>query len=296
MTTGQHSNSSLARTLRIAGMMALAALSGCATTFRGSPEPVTDRAADLASLRKQFEPSAMDACLSSQTEDCRSTIVRARKAAEDIRFYEFEERVFYEGRTTGFAATVSTLGLTTASAATSGTVAKVFAGLAAMITGTREAYDKEVLAEKTLQAIFTTMRANRTTIELRIRANLLKPLAQYRLEDAIGDLEAYRRAGTVQGALDTVTEAAGARARQADQELQEKFGFKPDAAAQKLRLVICGAGSAHCSSLNTAEVARMKQDCWPKANVPANTLVIDFMLQDSFAIQRSQVGACMVPN
>jgi hypothetical protein len=270
-------------------------LAGCSTTFRGAPEPVSDRAADLASLRKQFEPAAMDSCLSTQTDDCRSKIVRARKAAEDIRFYEFEERVFYEGRTSGFAATVSTLGLTTASAATSGTAAKILAGLAAMITGTREAYEKEVLAEKTLQAIFTTMRGNRATAELRIRTGLLKPVAQYRLEDAIGDLEAYRRAGTVQAALDTVTVAASVNAQQAEQALQETFSFKPDAAALKLKLAICG-GDAGCSSLNAGEVARMKRDCWPKASVPASTLLTDFMLQDAFAIQRSQVGACMVTN
>lgn len=270
-------------------------LTGCGTTFRGAPEPVSDRAADLASLRRQFEPTAMDGCLSNQTDDCRSKIVRARKAAEDIRFYEFEERVFYEGRTSGFAATVSTLGLTTASAATSGTAAKFLAGLAAMITGTREAYEKEVLAEKTLQAIFTTMRGNRAAVELRLRTGLLKPVAQYRLEDAMGDLEAYRRAGTVTAALDTVTAAAGVNAQQAEQALQETFSFRPDASALKLKLAICG-GDAGCSSLNAGEVARMKRDCWPKANVPATTLLTDFMLQDTFAVQRSQVGACMVAN
>ena len=278
---------------KVCALSLLMAVAGCGAIFRGVPEPASNRAADLSALQKQFAATSLDSCLATQTDDCRSKLVRARKAAEDIRFYEFEERVFQEGRSTGFAATVSTLGLTTASAATSGTIAKVLAGLAALVTGTREAYEKEVLAEKTLQVLFTTMRGNRATAELRIRTGLLRPVAQYRLEDAMGDLETYRRAGTVQGALDSVTEVASVKANQAEQALQETFSFKPDASALQLKLLICG-GEASCNSLNLGEVARMKRDCWPKASVPTGTLLIDFMLQDAFAIQRSQVGACMV--
>lgn len=277
--------------------ISLALLAGCSTTFRGTPDAVSDREADVQALRQQFTSGEVSTCLAAQTDACRNRIIRARKAAEDIRFYEFEEKVFQEGRATGFAATVGTLGLTTASAATTGTIAKVLAGLAALVTGTREAYDKEVLAEKTLQALFAAMRANRAAAELRIRSGLQQPVSAYSLEDGMGDVEAYRRAGTVQAALDTVTETASVKAKESEQELKglkERVSFRLDDAAKRLRLVLCGTGS--CAEMNEIEVARMKRDCWPKAKVPEATRTSDFMLQDVFAAMRSEVGACMAPN
>lgn len=283
---------------RLLGLLLLTSLLGaCSTTFRGSPEPVTDRAADLAALQRTLTSAAIAACLDKPDEACRGRIVRSRKAAEDIRYFEFEERVFREGRTVGFFATLSTLGLTTASAATSGGAAKATAGLAALITGTRESYEKEVLAEKTLQALMTAMRGNRANMELRIRNGLARPATVYPLEDALGDLEAYRRAGTLQGALDTVTESASTKTQEAEKNLgtlREDISFRLDNAAQRLKLVICGSDS-NCMRLNDAEVARMKRDCWPKAKVPEGTLIVDFMLQEAFANKRSEVSDCLVP-
>lgn len=285
----------------MAALLVLAfVLTGCGTTFRGRPDPVGDRETDLAALQKQFAPAAVQSCLATPTDDCRSKVVRARKAAEDIRFYEFEERVFHEGRTTGFAATVSTMGLTTAAAATSGTIAKVFAGLAAMITGTREAYEKEILAEKTLQALFTAMRGDRATVELRIRAGLLRSAEDYALEDGLADLEAYRRAGTVQSALATVTEVTAAKTQRSEQdlrELKEQISFRQfDAAALKLRTLICDAPASVCSRLSVEPLNRMRHACWPQARVPADTRIIDFIGQPAFAAERRAVLACMAAN
>ena len=270
----------------------LGALSGCSTTFQGVPEPATDRAADLVALQKRNTATLVDTCLETPTVDCRNKIIRARRAAEDIRFYQFEEGVFAEGRKVGFFGTLATLGLTTASAVSSGGSAQVMAGLAALITGTRETYSKEVLAEKTITALFTAMRANRTTIELAIRSDLLMPIEQYSLEEGMAQIEAYRRAGTVHGALDTVQEVVGAKAQQAEAKLQERFSYKPDPQAQKLRVLLCGT-SPKCSTLNPEHVSKMKTECWPKVGVEPATLMLDFMLQESFARQRAATATCL---
>ena len=266
--------------------------SGCSTTFKGVPEPATDRAADLAALQKRNTAQLIDGCLEKPTVTCRNSIIRSRKAAEDIRFFQFEEGVFAEGRKVGFFSTLATLGLTTASAVSSGGSAQVMAGLAALITGTRETYSKEVLAEKTITALFTAMRANRATIELAIRSELLVPIEQFSPEDGMAKIELYRRAGTVHGALDSVQEIVGVKARDAEAKLQETFSYKPDLQAQKLRVLLCGT-SPKCTSLNSDAIATMKKDCWTKVGVEPSTLILDFILQESFARQRAATASCL---
>jgi hypothetical protein len=273
-------------------LLALAALLAGCSTFEGVPLPASDRASDLVSLQKRNTAALVDSCLETPTVDCRNRIIRARKAAEDIRFHEFEEGVIAEGRTVGFFATLATLGLTTASAASSGGSAQVMAGLAALITGTRETYSKEVLAEKTVNALFTAMRANRATVELSIRSDLLRPIAEFSLEDGLASLQAYRRAGTVHGALDSVQEVVAVKAQQAEARLLDTFSYKPDPQAQKLRILLCGT-SPDCRSLNADAVATMKADCWTRVGVDPSTLILDFMLQESFARQRAATAACL---
>lgn len=270
----------------------LVVASGCSTTFKGVPEPANDRSADLAALQKRNTAQLIDSCLESPTVVCRNSIIRSRKAAEDVRFLEFEESVFVEGRKVGFFSTLATLGLTTASAVSSGGSSQAMAGLAALITGTRETYSKEVLAEKTITTLFTTMRANRATIELAIRSDLLSPIGDFSLEDGMAQIELYRRAGTVHGALDSVQETVGVKARDAEAKLQERFSYKLDVQAQKLKIFICGA-SPKCTTPNADAIAKMKEDCWSTVGVAPATRILDFVLQESFARQRALTASCL---
>lgn len=282
----------LAAIARVMLPAVLAVASGCSTTFKGVPEPATDRIADLAALQRRNTAQLVDSCLTAPTVVCRNSIIRSRKAAEDIRFFQFEESVFVEGRKFGFFSTLATLGLTTASAVSSGGSAQAMAGLAALITGTRETYSKEVLAEKTITALFTTMRANRTTIELAIRSELLAPIEEFSPEDGMAQIELYRRAGTMHGALDSVQEIVGVKARDAEAKLQERFSYKLDVQAQKLKVLLCGA-SPKCTTLNSEAIAKMKADCWTTVGVEPSTRIVDFVLQESFARQRALTASCL---
>ena len=73
--------------------------------------------------------------------------------AIDLRFSQFEEDLFRQTRESGFAATLATLGLTTSAAFVGGGASQVLSGIAAFIIGGREAFQKEVLAERTLVLI-----------------------------------------------------------------------------------------------------------------------------------------------
>lgn len=278
------------RLCRLLVVALLIGLGGCAA-FKGYPERVTDPEADLKGLESQLNASAIGKCLASPSVTCRDEIVSARMYATDIRFSQFEESLFKGTREAGFSATLGTLGLTTAAAASTGGLAQTLSGLSAFIIGGREAFQKEVLSERTVIAIHTAMRSRRAEMALRLRSGMTQPLASYPLASALSDLNEYYHAGTVLGALVGITESVGVAAKQAEAELSVRFSFRPDDATEKLKLMICGAAD-QCSSPNTGAVDRMKK-CWPRAGVPADTLIVEFLGQPKFARERVTVLACM---
>jgi hypothetical protein len=265
-------------------------LSGCAA-FSGYPERATDPRKDLDRLESHIGAEAITACLTNPTVPCRNKLIAARMHATDIQFSEFEERLFRQTREAGFGATLATLGLTSAAAFAGGTASQVLAGIAAFIIGAREGFQKEVLAERTVVAIHTAMRANRARAALRLRAGLGQLIDQYPLALGLSDLNDYYNAGTVLGALIGITETVGVEARKAEEGLQREIRFGLDAFGQKFERAVCG-DVPNCPNPDTAKFNEIRA-CWPTVGVPKDTLMIDFILQESFARQRALVAACM---
>ena len=274
----------------VASGCVIAVLAGCAA-FEAYPKRATDPEADLQQLRSQIDANAITACLDAPTVNCRNKIIAARMHATDIRFSEFEEDLFRQTRKAGFGATLATMGLTSAAAVSSGGTAQVLSGLAAFIIGGREAFQKEVLAERTVVAIHTAMRAKRAQIALRLRGGLAETIERYPLALGLGDLNEYYSAGTVLGALVGITETVGVTAQKAEADLQTLSFRNLDASAQKFEKAIC-RGVPNCPTPDTARFPEI-QACWPAAGVPANTRMTDFILQPAFAKQREIVAACM---
>lgn len=268
----------------------IAILSGCAA-FVGYPKRATDPEADLDQLKSQIEAKAITTCLDARTSTCRNQIIAARMHATDIRFSQFEETLFRQTREAGFGSTVATMGLTSAAAISTGGASQVLSGIAAFIIGGREAFQKEVLAERTVIAIHTAMRAKRAQVALRLRGGLGQTLDQYPLALALGDLNEYYSAGTVLGALVGITEAVGATAQKAEAELQTTFSFRLDASGQKFNQAVC-RGVPECPNPDAAKFPEIRA-CWPTVDVPKDTLMLDFIGQPRFAKQREGVAKCM---
>lgn len=266
---------------------------GCAT-FDGFPKRTPDPAKDLEVLQSVVAADQVTECLKNPTVGCRDRIVGARIYVIDIQFSTFEEAIFLQTRTAGFTATLATLGLTGAAAVVSGGASQVLSGISAFIIGGREAFQKEVLAEKTLLAIHTAMRARRAEVLLRLRTGLDQPLATYPLTIALSDLNDYYNAGTVLGALIGITETVGVKAEAAESRLREHFSFTPDPWQLKLRAAVCA--NADCSKLREEAIAKAKT-CWPdalKQELKASTSDwSDFMLQPSLVQYRAVVVGCM---
>ena len=93
------------RVLLVFSMFVIAAFAGCAA-IDGHPRRPTDPKKDLEQLESQINAASVTACVKAPTFECRNALVGARMYATDILFSEFEETLFRDTRTTGFAATL----------------------------------------------------------------------------------------------------------------------------------------------------------------------------------------------
>jgi hypothetical protein len=216
-------------------------MSGCAA-FMGFPTRVTNRSDDLKALQDDIGADAITKCLEKADDACRNKLITARTYAVDVQFSAFEEDLFRQAREAGFAATLTTLGLTAAGAVAGAGTTQVLSAIAAGITGSRAAFEREVLAERTVLAIHTSMRANRMIVLARIRQGLTQSVSQYPLAAGLTDVEDYYFQGTVLGALIGITKAVGVKAEEAERGLAIATGLSQSEAARALQTFLNDPG------------------------------------------------------
>jgi hypothetical protein len=227
----------IGRSRYLAVFVAMLLLPGCAG-FKGYPDRPTLQQDDLEKLKPEISADKIVDCLrmpGGPNESCRNNLVTARKYAIDLKFSEFEKNLFRETREVGFWATLVSLGLTGGATFAGLSTAHALSAVATGVTGTRAAYEREILAEKTVIAIATAMHANRVKLEVRIRQGLKRPIGEYPLGLGLSDLEDYYYAGTVLGALVGITESVGSEAKAAQRELTIVSGYSTEPAAEYLK-------------------------------------------------------------
>ncbi len=186
-----------------------------------SPLPSVE--ATLEQIQPLYTGQALTDCLATPLpaqRACRDRLAQAMMVAIDLRYAEYELAFFDANRTVGFGSSVALLGLGSAGALAATGTAQVLSAISAAVTGTREAFGRDLLAEQTATALLTTMRTQRNQVALRIREGLGRDAEQYPLGVALSDLYAYFRAGTLPGALSGLTEVVGDRARTTQEELR----------------------------------------------------------------------------
>jgi hypothetical protein len=212
-----------------------AVLAACSTPR--SPLPPIPQIVEQ--LQYHFTGDKLTDCLKkplSGQRDCRDEIVQALMAAIDVRYAEYEREFFDGNRLVGFGSSVAVLGLGTAGSLAATGTAQVLNAISAAVTGTREAFGREMMADQTSAALLTAMRNARNQVAIRIREGLRQDGAGYPLGIALFDIHAYFRAGTMPGALSSLTEIVGDRARTTQQELRTVGrGFATTPSAARLR-------------------------------------------------------------
>lgn len=269
-------------------VLVLLVQTGC-STFSGHPQPVVDPEVELLAMAPQHNPATLVACAARPSLACRGSIAAARIRAVDIRFSQFETRLFRQTREAAFGATMAALGFTTAATITGGS-ARAFAATAGLITAGREAFDKEMLAQQTTLAIHSAMRTRRAVAAERLAIGLNSTLQVYSVHDMQRDLQAYEDAGNVLSALIGVNQVVGEAARKAELKLDQTFRFQLDSDQGKLRNAVCI--DENCTALNK-EKMRQLLVCMKSAALPAEVEADDLILQPGLEALRSKVLPCM---
>ena len=212
-------------------------LNGCSAESGHPPLPV-DLDAEVAGLQSEQNALAIVNCLKTPlaTQDiCRDEIVQARLITIDDQYTQFRQAFYGEARWGSFAATITSLGLTSAASLSPLGAAHILGAAATGVTGTQAAYEKQVLIDQTANAIETSMNSGRGLVAVRIRQGLQHSAQDYPLAVALSDLQDYYNAGTLLGALADITKNAGVQAQTADEALETVSGFSSSPPADFLR-------------------------------------------------------------
>jgi hypothetical protein len=137
-------------------------------------------------------------------------------AAYDVQYSKFQEDINRERTLTDTVGDLTSLTLTALGASLGAVSTKTaLAASATAVTGAKASFDKNLFYDKTLPVLFAQMDANRAAVLVRIEAGAALPDAQYPLTRALADLNAYREAGSIPGALAGIAQAAGQKQQQA---------------------------------------------------------------------------------
>ena len=205
--------------------VALSTLTGC-NTIRGFPErPRTTNVAP-PTPDWQLGPPAI-AAYNAETDavkkkSLRNDIIDARVAAIDSAFGDYERKIYQEDVSSGVASdwTVLALAASTAVVGSATTKAALGAGSTAVV-GATASFSKRALFDKTLPALLTQMVASREQVRLQIATSEKLPVSDYSWSAADSDLQRFAYAGSLVGAIASVTQAAGEKAAGAQQQLQD---------------------------------------------------------------------------
>lgn len=198
----------------------------CENALRGAPpmslrEGSEQRRDPLAiAVAETLTEDAIRNAVRTNDVATRNQVVYARLAELDRLYFEYERSIGTEARTAGLGAALAAVGIGVGGTlTTAATASRLFSAGSSLIAGAQTAFSEQVLADRTLQALVSQMRANRDRIKARIILSLRRNITEYPLLAGLMDLELYRHAGTIQGALTALSETAAAEEQTRRREL-----------------------------------------------------------------------------
>jgi hypothetical protein len=205
---------------------------GCLATLCGGPErliPTDQELQPIAMLDDYY--TIRQSYLSAPTLDAQKSIrnnfIFERVYAMDVKYTAYEENLTKESQDEGFWAAVTNAALTgTGALIPVAQTTRLLSGIAAGLTTTDQAYNKQFLLNKAVQLLQSQMRARRAEIMTNIIARSKYSVIDYPLGMAMSDLEEYYRAGTLSAAFIDLSEGV---ATNADVAKSVKDQIKPGA-------------------------------------------------------------------
>jgi hypothetical protein len=253
-------------------------------TAQGYPERAFNFDQELNMLADYYKPDILTKYSAAQDKRAfRDEVVYARIRAIDLRFGEFQQKLSKEGNWTNLGLDMTVLALSgagtiVADAGTKGTLAALSGGF----TGTKSAVDKTLFFNKTLPVILSQMEAKRTDALAKLLNNLNLDVDRYPLVAALTDLDKYYEAGTIPGALVSLTAASGQAVSESDQKLETVLEgkFSDDDPGRALRRFVRPDGK----NLNQDNKAKLRE--WMDENGLGDVSITSFMYNLKFKEQR----------
>lgn len=266
-------------------MLLLLCLGLCACrTAQGYPDRAFNLQTELAMLADYHKPDILTRYSAAQDKRAfRDEVIYARIRAIDLRFGEFQQRLSKEGNWTSLGLDLTVLALSgagtiVADAGTKGTLAALSGGF----TGSKSAVDKTLFFNKTLPVILSQMEAKRLDILAKLLNNLNLDVNRYPLVAALTDLDKYYEAGTIPGALVSLTAESGQAVSESGEKLAEVLEgkFTDDDPGRALRLFVRPDGK------KLDQVNRDKLREWMDANGLGDVSITSFVYNLKFKEQR----------
>jgi hypothetical protein len=202
----------------------LPSLFACAP-LQGYPLDPEDTAATLKNLAPYFNGTVEAQYVAATGDEAktpiRDAIVYARMRGYDIEFSDFEKSLYSESNGIAVGSDLVGLILGGLTATTGNAATKAALGAASVgVIGANIAINKDLYYQKTIVALQSQMEANRTTAKLPIAKGLGLPDSKYNLFQAYSDLNAYKDAGSIPGAISVITQSAETQKQDAQSVLQ----------------------------------------------------------------------------
>ena len=284
-------------------------LAGCAS-FQGAPPRPEAATGGLQALDKDYAEALAAYHKADKPQDqlkLRNQFIELRAGLIDRQYAAFRSTLYSQRVGSSVGVDIATMTLNIAGVLTPGEHAKTAANaLSGGIIGSKASVDKNVYFDRTLTAMLSQMEGQRNEIRFRMLAGMGESAERYPLMQAAADLEAYYAAGTLAGAVTTMTQqAAVSEAKSAaalaarlpsEAEVTERLredGFdivragESDDANKKLMACVSPGGVPNVEN-------RLLLRDWMKSkglNAAPPFGLSRFLQQPEFAAQRTQAAA-----
>lgn len=208
-------------------LLILPLLAGC-NSIEGFPDRPEKESTALESLREKYFLPAIDVLDVYETKaeeaekrNYRDKVIHGRLLALDLQYAIFKKAIYKEKTISDMSHSISGVVLGAAGAVVPGADAsRILSALSGGLAGSQTAINKTLFYERTMPALLALMDAQRDTVRAEIMKGLAQDTSRYPLGSALSDLEHYLQAGSIPGALATVTATAGEKSVKAETQLE----------------------------------------------------------------------------
>jgi flavin-binding protein dodecin len=198
-------------------VVACSVLTTSCSAIRGAPDPVVSAEDEAINLKAYLTGDYLQKYSSRNDADrlgmtavqWRDAVIAARLEIADRKFQNYKNDLHTETTSVNLALDLASLGVSGAAAVASVGASQALSAANTGLIGAGAAFSKDSLSQSALPALYAQMEADRTSALIRIRAGqALLDDTKYTLPKALSDLNAYERAATLEGASQSLTNAA----------------------------------------------------------------------------------------